>query len=118
MKLEGKSYEHQGMRRADRLMRDYFKDSVELVKYGGPVQMCVFYLEYDYLPLNYKIVIECERGVITICVNNQEGQSFSPRMIYPEAKYYHYEDKPEDVAQLVKLTHQAIVKREIIFLDE
>lgn len=115
MELEGKSYEHLGMRNADQLMRKYFKDSIELVKYWGPVQMCVFYLEYEYLPSNYKIIIECERGVITICVKNEEGEMFSPSMIYPSAKYFHYEDRIEDIRQLVELTHQAIVKCEISF---
>lgn len=80
--------------------------------------MCVFYLEYIYLPLKYKIVIECERGVITICVTNEEGKRFSPWMIYPGANYYHYEDRISDVEELVKLTHQAIRKKEIIFLNE
>lgn len=118
MKLEGQSYEHLGMRRIDKLMRDYFKDSIELVQYWGPVQMCVFYLEYEYFPLNYKIIIECERGFITICVKNEEEKRFSPWMIYPNTNYYHYEDRIDDVIQLIELTHQSIVKQEISFFSE
>lgn len=115
MELEGKSRDYPGMNRADQLMRKYFKDSVELVKYWGPVQMCVFYLEYEYKPLHYKIIIECERGFIVIAVENKNGEKFFPWMIYPETDYYHFEDKPEDVKQLIKLTHRAITKQEISF---
>lgn len=53
MKLEGQSKNHLGMRSADKLMRDHFKDTINLVNYWGPVQMCVFYLEYMYLPSKY-----------------------------------------------------------------
>ena len=45
MELEGKSRDYPGINRADQLMRNYFRNSIELVKYWGPVQMCVFYLE-------------------------------------------------------------------------
>lgn len=117
MKLEGQSKAHLGMNSADELMRVYFEEEIMLVNYWGPVQMCVFYLEYIYLPLNYKIVIECERGYITIKVINKEGLIFSPWMIYPDANYYHYEDRITDVKELVELTHQAIVKEEIVFWD-
>ena len=115
VKLEGKSRDYPGMNRADQFMRKYFKSSIELVKYWGPVQMCVFYLEYEYMPLHYKIIIECERGFIVITVKNTNGEIFSPWMIYPEADRYHFEDKPEDVEQLVKLTHRAIAKQKITF---
>jgi len=115
MELEGKTREFPGMNRADQLMRQYFGDSIKLVKYWGPVQMCVFYLEYEYMPLNYKIIIECERGFIVISAENQKGETFSPWMIYPEADYYHFEDRPDDVAQLVKLTHQALAEQRISF---
>jgi hypothetical protein len=118
MELTGISAGHPGMSRADRLMRQYFGASVELVKYWGPEQMCVFYLEYKYIPLDYKIIIECERGFIIISVTNQIGEKFSPWMIYPEADYSHYEDKAEDVLQLVRLTYQAIDKKEISFCSD
>lgn len=117
MELEGKSRDYPGMNRADQFMRKYFKDSIELVKYWGPVQMGVFYLEYDYIPLKYKIVIECERGFIGITVENKNGEIFSPWMIYPEADYYHFDDKSEDVEQLVKLTHRAFTKQKITFYN-
>lgn len=80
--------------------------------------MC-FYLEYSYLPSNYKIIIECERGVIDISVTDEVGKIFSPWMIYPGANYYHYEDKISDVCdveELVRLMHQAIRKRKQFFL--
>lgn len=115
MELEGKAHDSPGMNTADRFMRKYFRNSIELVKYWGPVQMCVFYLEYEYKPLHYKIRIECERGFIVITAENQNGEIFSPWMIYPEADGYHFEDRPEDVQQLVKLTHRAIAKQEIFF---
>lgn len=35
---------------------------VALVSYYGPVQMCVFGLEYEYISRKYKIKAECERG--------------------------------------------------------
>lgn len=118
MKLEGKAYSHTGMRTADELMKKYFKESIELIKYWGPVQMCVFYLEYDYKPMNYKIFIECERGFITINVTNHEGKRFSPWMIYPDTNYYHFEDRIDDIEDLVKLTYRAISKNEIVFLND
>lgn len=118
MKLEGQSYEYVGMRRIDQLMRDYFKDSIKLVKYWGPVQMCVFYLEYEYVPMNYKIIVECERGIFNIEVVNQDEKRFFPYMIYPGINYYHYEDRIEDVKESVSLTHKAISKNEIVFLDD
>jgi hypothetical protein len=80
--------------------------------------MCVFYLEYDYSPSRYKIIIECERGFITISVKDQAEKQFSPWMIYPESRYYHFEDVDKDILQLISLTHQAIKKNEIKFHTE
>ena len=117
MKLEGQSKNHLGMRSADKLMRDHFKDTINLVNYWGPVQMCVFYLEYMYLPSKYKIMIECERGFITIQVTDEDGKRFSPWMVYPGTNYYHYEDRISDIEELVELTYQAIAKEQITFLN-
>lgn len=45
-----------GMRKCHKTMLNIFKKDIELVNYAGPVQMCVFYLEYNYFPYKYKII--------------------------------------------------------------
>ena len=59
-KGNGKSYNL--MKQFDNIMRTTFGEKIELVSYYGPVQMCVFGLEYKYLPLSYTIKAECARG--------------------------------------------------------
>jgi hypothetical protein len=93
-----------------------FGEDVELVEYWGPVQMCVFYLKYNYSPDDYKIIFECERGFIVIRVQDKAGNIFYPLMIFPKARYFHYADVEKDVLQLVELTHKAI-KEKLIFLN-
>jgi len=80
--------------------------------------MCVFYLEYIYISLNYKIVIECERGAIVIEVRDEEGKRFSPWMIYPNTFYTQWEDRLRDIEELIELTYRAIDKEEIMFLTD
>ena len=118
MKLEGAAKNHQGMSQFDRIMNQTFGNDVVLLSYYGPVQMCVFGLEYEYIPGKYKIKAECERGFITIEVINEKGLRFYPSMIYPESRYYHFEDRKEDVIQLIELTYKAIKDDEIVFMDE
>lgn len=116
--IEGESKANHGMKISHKLMLEFFEDTVCLGKYWGPVQMCVFYLEYDYSPSCYKIILECERGIITILVKDKAGRYFSPWMVYPESRYYHFEDVDKDVYQLISLTHQAIMKNDIKFLTD
>ena len=118
MKLEGAAKNHQGMSQFDRIMNQTFGNDVVLLSYYGPVQMCVFGLEYEYIPGKYKIKAECERGFITIEVINEKGLRFYPSMIYPESRYYHFEDRKEDVIQLIELTYKAIKDDEIVLMDE
>ena len=42
---------------------------------GACSNVC-FYLEYHYLPYDYKIIMECERGFIVIEVQNKAGDVF------------------------------------------
>ena len=105
MKLEGATKNHQGMSQFDSIMNQTFGNDVVLLSYYGPVQMCVFGLEYEYIPGKYKIKAECERGFISIEVINEKGLRFYPSMIYPESRYYHFEDRKEDVIQLIELTY-------------
>ena len=118
MKLEGAAKNHQGMSQFDSIMNQTFGNDVALVSYYGPVQMCVFGLEYEYIPGKYKIKAECERGFISIEVINEKGLRFYPSMIYPESRYYHFEDKISDIKQLIELTYKAIKDDEIVFMDE
>lgn len=118
MKLEGAAKNHQGMSQFDSIMNQTFGNDVVLLSYYGPVQMCVFGLEYEYIPRKYQIKAECERGIITIEVINEKGLKFCPGMIYPESRYYHFEDNRSDVKQLIDLTFKAIVDDEIIFMDK
>lgn len=37
-------------------------------------------------------------------------------MLYSQARYYHYEDVDKDIEQLIKLTYNAITKKEIKLL--
>ncbi len=114
--LEEESTSGNSMKNCHRIMLETFGDDVELVEYWGPVQMCVFHLEYHYSPSDYKIIIECERGFVTIEVQNKLGEVFWPLMIFPDARYYHYADVEKDVLQLVELTHKAI-KEDLIFFE-
>lgn len=118
MKLESATKNHQGMSQFDSIMNQTFGNDVVLLSYYGPVQMCVFGLEYEYIPGKYKIKAECERGFISIEVINEKGLRFYPSMIYPESRYYHFEDRKEDVIQLIELTYKAIKDDEIVFMDE
>ena len=118
MKLEGAAKNHQGMSQFDSIMNQTFGNDVVLLSYYGPVQMCVFGLEYEYIPGKYKIKAECERGFISIEVINEKGLRFYPWIIYPESRYYHFEDRKEDVIQLIELTYKAIKDDEIVFMDE
>ena len=118
MKLEGAAKNHQGMSRFDNIMNQTFGKDVVLTTYYGPVQMCVFGLEYEYIPRKYMIKAECERGFITIEVINQKGLKFCPWIIYPESRYYHFEDKISDIKQLIELTYKAIINDEIVFVDK
>lgn len=106
------------MSQFDSIMNQTFGNDVVLLSYYGPVQMCVFGLEYEYIPGKYKIKAECERGFISIEVINEKGLRFYPSMIYPESRYYHFEDRKEDVIQLIELTYKAIKDDEIVFMDE
>lgn len=105
------------MKNAHNTMVKVFKDLIELENYYGPVQMDVWKLEYSYLVENYKICIECERGIVTITVSNDAGERFYPSLIYSEADYYHFADNKNDVFQLIDLTYKAITKKEIIFFS-
>ena len=50
MKLKGEAQKFPGMYIFDSIMRRTFGRSVKLVSYYGPVQMCVFGLEYEQNP--------------------------------------------------------------------
>lgn len=115
MEFEGRATNHSGMKCVHDYMNQIFGETVELISYYGPVQMCVFWFEYMYLPQNYKIRVECERGFIQIELINEDGKKFSPGMIFPEARYYHFEDRKDDVHQLIELSYKAIVENKIVF---
>lgn len=106
---------HPSMGLLDRIMRAYWPHEIELVHCGGPVQMCVFWMEYRYLPSDYMICIECERSIVTVTVTNSEGKRFIPTSFYPEANYYHSVSKDNDLKQLIFLTHKAITSGETDF---
>lgn len=113
--LEDQSISAKNMKNCHRIMMEIFGDEVKLLNHWGPVQMCVFELEYLYIPLGYKIVMVCERGFLVIEVQDKEGNVFWPMMIFKEARYYHFADVEKDVIQLVELTRKAIKENLIIF---
>jgi hypothetical protein len=116
--LDGNSRATQGMRFIHKTMLQYFDDKISLVNCYGPVQMCVFFLEYDYTPKGYKILIDCERGIFTVEVKDPNNGVFSPWMIYPESNYFHYEDQEADVIHAVSQIHRAIENSELRFLKD
>lgn len=97
------------------IMKRFGSDELKLTNHGGPVQMSVFSLEYHYIPKDYLITFECERGFLVIIVEDKNDNYFWPSMIYPEADYFHYADVKKDIAQLVDLTYKAIKENEIVF---
>lgn len=105
----------------DMTIKNKFGDKVSLVSDYGPVQMGVFGLTYLYSDaypnsnLRYKIIVESERGIFTLRVENEEDKVFWPETIYPEADCYHYADEKKDIDNLVDLTYQALEKHEIVF---
>ncbi len=113
--LEGESLTVRAMKQCHKIMLDFFGEKVELVKYWGPVQMGVFYLEYYYSERDYRIIMESERGYITIMVKDNDDNFFYPSMIFPESKYYHSSKVEKDVLQLVELTYKAIKEDIIVF---
>lgn len=115
--LQADSISASEMKNAHNTMLEVFKGLINLENYYGPVQMDVWGLEYSYLLEKYKICIECERGFITIVVNNDMDERFYPSLIYSEADYYHFADKEEDVRQLIDLVYKAIIEKEIIFFS-
>ena len=115
LNLDNKGPEADGMRRIHKTMQKYFGDTVCLAHYWGPEQMRVFALAYNYSPESYQITLECERGFLTLSVKDETGNTFTPWILYPEIRRYLFEDKSQDIEQLVSLTHQAISKNEIRF---
>lgn len=118
MRLKGEAQKFPGMYIFDLIMRRTFGRSVKLESYYGPVQMCVFGLEYEYKPKNYKFKVECERGAIQIEIYNEDGLIFCPWFIYPETRRVHYIDKGGDMEELVQSTYRAIQNEEIIFMNQ
>lgn len=113
--LQEESISAKNMKNCHRIMMETFGDELELVGHWGPVQMNVFNLEYRYLPLDYTISLDCERGFITIQAQNKDGEIFWPLMIFPEARYYHFADVEKDILQLATLMRKAIKENLIIF---
>ena len=103
------------MGKIDKLMRAKFESDIELVECQGPVQMCVFKLVYIYKPLNYKIIMDCERAILALYVINEEGKRFWPGMIYPDENCIHDYSKSSDVQRLIDSAYMAIAKKEIVF---
>lgn len=83
MKLKGEAQKFPGMYIFDSIMRRTFGRSVKLVSYYGPVQMCVFGLEYEYKPKHYKFKVECERGGAS---DRSRKRNRSDRGIYGSGK--------------------------------
>ncbi|MCR5356220.1 MAG: hypothetical protein K6E63_02335 [Lachnospiraceae bacterium] len=82
--------------------------------------MCVFKLVYTYKPLNYKMIMDCERAILALYVINEEGKRFwpgmiYPGMIYPEENCIHDYSKSSDVQRLIDSAYMAIAKEEIVF---
>lgn len=89
------------LQRVDNFMTKSFADRVKLLETYGPVQMCVFGLTYKLIDSDYLIVFECERGYITVALVDTDGQKYYPSEYFKESKYFHYEDKEEDLCELV-----------------
>ncbi|MEE3496406.1 MAG: hypothetical protein VZR06_14695 [Butyrivibrio sp.] len=88
-------------------MKMLFKDDICLTECWGPVQMCVYRMDYIHIPSGYKIIFECERGVIVAQIANNDIITYLTE-IYPEANYLHYENKEADLKHLINLVYKAI----------
>lgn len=91
----------------DRMTAAFGKD-IKLTVCWGPVQMCVFRLEYDYRPLNYNVVFECERGIILGYIINGEGKAFNPTQKYPGENYYHSVHIAKELDQMINIVIRAV----------
>lgn len=96
------------LQRVDDLMKKRFGKKVELLETYGPVQMCVFGLTYKYIENDNLIIFECERGVITVALVDTKGKKYYPSEYFKESDYYHYQDKNEDLCELVDSIKQLI----------
>ena len=89
------------LQRVDNLMTYRFGDRIKLLETYGPVQMCVFGLTYKFVEKDWLIIFECERGCITVALVDTDGKKYYPSEYFKESKYFHYEDKDEDLCELV-----------------
>lgn len=92
----------------DDMMNMHFGKDVKLVKCGGPVQMCVFNMEYIYLPDESRITFDCERGIICSYIDRKDEKRIWPLNIYPGENYCHDVYDVSEVKKVVKLTAQTI----------
>lgn len=103
------------LQRVDDLMKKRFAEEVKLLETYGPVQMCVFVLTYKHIKSDSLIIFECERGYITVTLVDADGKNHYPRDYFEGSNYYHYEDKDEDLCELVdsieRLIEKLITKR-------
>ena len=92
----------------DDMMNMHFGNEVKLVKCAGPVQMCVFNMEYIYLPDESKITFDCERGILCPYIDCKDGKRIWPLNIYPGENYCHDVYDVNEVKKIVRLTAQTI----------
>lgn len=116
--FNGETISHEGMNRVYRIMNSYFGDDIELLKAYGPAPECVFLFSYVYKPKGYIIELDCERGFLVDRVKNDKGERFLSYFIYPEVRRAHFEDKEEDVDELVKFLHKSLTENEIEFYTD
>ena len=99
------------LQRVDDFMIKRFAEKVKLLETYGPVQMCVFGLTYKHIESDSLIIFECERGCITVALVDTEGKKYYPSEYFKESKYFHYEDKDEDLCELVDSIERLIKQK-------
>ena len=99
------------LQRVDDFMIKRFGDKVKLLETYGPVQMCVFGLTYKHIESDSLIIFECERGFITVALVDTEGKKSYPSEYFEESKYFHFEDKDEDLCELIDSIERLIKQK-------
>lgn len=90
------------------LVNNFFGDNVRLVNAWGPVQMCVFHLEFEHLSKEFNIIFACERGALESYVKKGTEKCYIPRTIYGHENRMRFESKKKDVYEGVLLMYIAI----------
>lgn len=100
------------MEYVNRNLINLFGDDIKFIECWGPEQMHCFYMEYVYLPKNYRIIFQGERGYPEFHIRNEDGDDC----------YIEYEKWSDNsltlqyrMEQWVNLVYSAVINNKIAF---